>query len=166
MSDIDLSLWHTPVNPEEEPTPRHLITQLARAWTDYERANVGRIDTLIMFQEHFEGWNSALFGRIEPTIRAAFVNYLRTKEVITGPLRRCRHDYLLASLVTEEYWETQDTPVTSIDEGAQPVPAAIPLPLSPPIQPPVQPVQQATQSVTPTAFTNAPTSYTFLTAQG
>ncbi|XP_044718716.1 uncharacterized protein HRG_07281 [Hirsutella rhossiliensis] len=29
-----------------------------------------------MFQEHFEGWNSALFGRIEPTIRAAFVNYL------------------------------------------------------------------------------------------
>ncbi|KJZ68527.1 hypothetical protein HIM_12082 [Hirsutella minnesotensis 3608] len=161
MSDIDLSLWHTPVNPEEEPTPRHLITQLARAWTDYERANVGRIDTLIMFQEHFEGWNSALFGRIEPTIRAAFVNYLRTKEVITGSLRRCRHDYLLASLVTEEYWKTQNTPVTSIDEGAQPAPAAIPLPLSPPIQPPVQPVQQATQSVTPTVFTNAPMSYTF-----
>ncbi|KJZ70368.1 hypothetical protein HIM_10259 [Hirsutella minnesotensis 3608] len=161
MSDIDLSLWHTPVNPEEEPTPRHLITQLARAWTDYERANVGRIDTLIMFQEHFEGWNSALFGRIEPTIRAAFVNYLRQKEVISGPVRRGRHDYLLASLVTEEYWEAQDTPSISTNKEARPTPTVTPLPLSPPVQPPVQPVQQAIQTVTPTPYTHASTSYTF-----
>ncbi|KJZ69005.1 hypothetical protein HIM_11607 [Hirsutella minnesotensis 3608] len=43
MSDIDLSLWYTPVSPEEGAPLRHIITHLARAWTDYERAGDFRL---------------------------------------------------------------------------------------------------------------------------